>query len=111
MELGLLRKLIMTARYNIFKQTAGMIWDSLSAENTFEFYHWLNKYDDFAGKDVIQTIEDLVFRDWPSQEQLEASLTELKKIINERLVEFANERGIDLREEFLNAKRECITGL
>jgi len=69
-----------------------------------EFYNYLDKFDDFAGKYIIDTIEDLVFLDADGREEI---LEQVTKLLWERVDQFYKFQALGV----LDQNDECLRAL
>lgn len=86
----------------VLRKTLFKLNDALG-EHAPDFYCWLDRYDDFAGKRLIDHVEDITNAD-ESDPLTHEILKETEKKIHERIEVFCKEKGIDRCEQFLKTK-------
>lgn len=79
--------------------------DRMSLGTRVDFIAYLDKFNDFAGKYLIDTVEDLLFLG-AEMDQKKEVLEQTVKLLWERVGDFYRLRGIDAGQEYLAAMRE-----
>lgn len=97
-------------KLSVLKETTFKLEERLTGETLGAFYSWLDKYDDFCGKYLLDNISDLVEHIDSEDEDIKRSMRQtfekLKPLLFQRLDEFIKEKSIDPSKQFLDSLRE-----